>query len=254
MSTLQTPYGNPYDPMDQTAGPKKTSGLAIASLIFSLLGCPFCGIPAFVGAILGLIGVLFIGRDGTRKGKGLAAVGLVLGLAFSALWAIAAVWIFSFGMYFSEGPAAALRTGLNGDVAGFKSAFFGAGASAPDDEAAQFLETLKSRYGVFSDGLVDPQSAGPRQLPSQTQGQMEVDYILHFSSGQVDSVVSVIVYDQKAGLMKKLVHIHVIDPDLGDLWYPASAASGAPGTNLPGTTSPTPGTTPATTSPAPASP
>ncbi|MFP4106486.1 MAG: DUF4190 domain-containing protein [Phycisphaerae bacterium] len=63
------------------AGKPKTSGWAIASLIFSLVGpCTF-GITALIGAILGFVALGRIKKSGgVVGGKGLAIAGIIIGL------------------------------------------------------------------------------------------------------------------------------------------------------------------------------
>jgi hypothetical protein len=60
----------------------RTSGAAMASLIFGLVGavggCLICGIPPIVAIITGHIGVART-RKGMLKGHGMALAGLILG-------------------------------------------------------------------------------------------------------------------------------------------------------------------------------
>ncbi|NIA22176.1 MAG: DUF4190 domain-containing protein, partial [Anaerolineaceae bacterium] len=71
------PAGRPVAVLDQQAAPKKTSGMAIASLVCGLLGC--LGITAILGVIFGLLGLRQVNRsEGRVGGMGLAIAGLVL--------------------------------------------------------------------------------------------------------------------------------------------------------------------------------
>jgi len=77
----------PYQPMQQPGGEPpakgKLSGLAIASLVLSLIMCvPIC---PFIGAILGIVAVLKIGKNPSLRGKGMAIAGIVLGIVGLAL-------------------------------------------------------------------------------------------------------------------------------------------------------------------------
>lgn len=68
------PYGAP---------PKGTSGLAVGSLICSLiLCCPGLGL---IGVILGLAAIPGTGA-GRKSGRGLAVAGIIIGLLSTALW------------------------------------------------------------------------------------------------------------------------------------------------------------------------
>jgi hypothetical protein len=63
--------------LDLPAGPPKTSGLAIASLICGILG--FLCLPAIAGIILGIMALVKIGNSqGRLKGNALAIIGISL--------------------------------------------------------------------------------------------------------------------------------------------------------------------------------
>jgi hypothetical protein len=63
--------------------PRRTNGLAIASLV-----CGICGflylIPAILGIVFGAVAVRQIKRDGT-EGRGMAIAGIAVGTAWLAL-------------------------------------------------------------------------------------------------------------------------------------------------------------------------
>lgn len=69
--------------------PRRTNGLAIASLV-----CGICGflyvIPAILGIIFGAVAVRQIKRDGT-EGRGMAIAGMAVGAAWLALVALLVV-------------------------------------------------------------------------------------------------------------------------------------------------------------------
>jgi hypothetical protein len=68
----QTPYGQP--------APQTTNGLAVASLVVSLV----CLAP--VGLILGLVALNQINEsNGTQGGKGMAIAGVTIGAVFTAI-------------------------------------------------------------------------------------------------------------------------------------------------------------------------
>ncbi|HRB03822.1 MAG TPA: DUF4190 domain-containing protein [Ilumatobacteraceae bacterium] len=82
-------YGSPpgYQPYGfQPSGQQpSTSGMAIASLVCSLVGVVVCGIPAVLGVIFGFIG-LSQTKGGARNGRGMAIAGVVVGIAVVLLW------------------------------------------------------------------------------------------------------------------------------------------------------------------------
>ena len=81
MSQFEIP-GAPSLPSDEPAFESgKTSGLAISSLICSIICClPFTTIP---GILLGAGALLSIGKNAALRGRGLAITGIVLGVIFT---------------------------------------------------------------------------------------------------------------------------------------------------------------------------
>lgn len=79
-------YGQPPPAYGQGGyGEPKTNGLAIASLILSILGI-CCGIGAIAGIVLGFVARSQINNSGgTQKGEGLAMAGIIIGFVMIAL-------------------------------------------------------------------------------------------------------------------------------------------------------------------------
>lgn len=78
------------------APPKPTSGKAVASLICGLAGpvaaflCAPLGVAVLVGLVLGILGIVETGKNGSRAGRGMA----IAGTSISALAVVATVAIF----------------------------------------------------------------------------------------------------------------------------------------------------------------
>lgn len=79
------PYG--FQPV---APQQSTSGLAIASLVCSLVGLFLCGVPAVLGVIFGFVG-LSQTKNNARRGRGMAIAGLVVGIIVVLLWGV--LWV-----------------------------------------------------------------------------------------------------------------------------------------------------------------
>lgn len=226
---------------DTGEGPR-TSGMAIASLVLSLVGIiPCLGlITAPIGALLGLIGAVTIAPP--KKGKGLALTGLVLGIVIFAAHAYAGKKVYDFFYGFFEvverGPRTALTEGFAGNYGAFKADFYGAGATASDEEVKAFIDELRSRYGEFQASNLPKNSSQPMQ-PAPGQASIPFPYQLTFSNATVDAEAEIVFADpnaQQAGFINKLGYILVKDPDKGDLRYPplAPATPPAPPAQAPG--------------------
>lgn len=76
--------------------PKKTNGLAIASLVLGILSMLICGVGMITGipaVICGHLSLSRIANDPTLKGKGLALAGLIMGY----LGIVATIAVFMLG-------------------------------------------------------------------------------------------------------------------------------------------------------------
>ena len=205
--------------------PPRTSGLAISSLVCSLIFC--CPLTTIIGPILGLIAFVTIGSNPNRKGKGLAITGIILGVVLTSGWVFFGSKVWAFGVRFYDlmesGPKTALVAGSSGDLPGLKEAFYGAGASASDDEAQLFLDELNKRYGAFADSRMDESAGAITPTPGQTS--LVWPYIIDFDNATVSADVELIFADPTNNsdpIVFKIGSIVIHDDDLGALRYPPS--------------------------------
>lgn len=68
-----------YNPNPATTSGMEFDGMCIAGFICSLTGMFCCGLPAFVGLILSIIGLVRTSTNG-KKGRGLAVAGLIISI------------------------------------------------------------------------------------------------------------------------------------------------------------------------------
>lgn len=213
------------DDYQQVQQPQGTSGLAMASLACSLFVC--CPLVTILGPILGVAAVATIGSPPRKKGKGLAIAGIILGLlttigSGAAYW-VGYRWTMDNVAFVLEGPDPALRAGFAGDADGFRSHFHGPGARASDEEIRAFLDELEERYGTYVRSEFDVES-GASPSPTSQQGQIVFPYRLEFVDEAVSAEVELIWDESMGRSITALGHIHVYDPDLGDLRFPAAAS------------------------------
>ncbi len=241
MSQFEIPGGRSV-PSDEPAFESgKTSGLAISSLIFSIICClPFTTIP---GILLGAVALLSIGKNPALRGRGLAITGIVLGVIFTigqgliypAAWGLVKAWY----EVVATGPRDALTAGFADDTAGFRAEFYGSGANATDAEVQAFIDELRARYGAFTDCNLNEQGGGPQPAFGQTSAPFP--YVLKFDNARVDAQAEIVFTDpQRGGLILKIGSITVFDADVGDLTFPPSE-----GGSTGGEAQPVPATEPA---------
>ncbi|MEE9130631.1 MAG: DUF4190 domain-containing protein [Phycisphaerales bacterium] len=216
-----TGFDTTFDP--QPAAAKKTSGLAITSLIFSLICC----IPTTVlGVLFGIGALVSISGNPAKKGKGIAVAGIVLGLLFSAGQAViyprVGSYIKEVFILVQDGPKDALTAGFAGDYDAFRAAFRGDGASASDEEVQEFIDQLQQRYGAFVGSHMDEQGS----QPAFGQPVVVFPYVIEFQNETLSGEVEIYFSDpQRGGFVNKFGYITIFDPAAGDLEFPSGTAT-----------------------------
>src|SRR5260370_36346625 len=83
--------GGAYPPAGGVPGPAaSTNGMAIASLVCSVVGAFLCGIGSIVGIVLGVIALNQIKQTG-QGGRGMALAGIIVGavaLVAGLIWVV----------------------------------------------------------------------------------------------------------------------------------------------------------------------
>ncbi len=175
---------------------ERTSGLAVASFVTSLICCiPGLGL---IGALLGAI-ALMVRKPGV-KGKGFAVAGLILGLIFTVAWG---ALVYGGYQLYNNMPAMALRD--PNAMAGM----FGSTTA----EASAFITEVEGRYGSIQSS----------QITGFTQvGQAgRIEYDLVFPSQTLEGQL-VLPTQMGAQNLDSLV---IVDPTLGDLVFPPGGGS-----------------------------
>lgn len=213
-------YESPFE--QQTTGQAKTSGLAITSLVCSLIFCIPLLTP-ILGILFGIAGVLSIQRNPMRKGMGLAVAGLIIGLIVG----LGQVGI-GYGAYhvfakFRDAPIPAMQAGFSGDLAGFRSYFGSAGVAASDAEAQAFVDELRNRYGEFQRTELDFMAYQGMQPTQPGQTVFTMPWVLVFDGGRT-TVELTFDAQQQQGDEMTFRSIRVIDAARGDLVFPPENA------------------------------
>ncbi len=188
------------------------SALAVTSFVLALT----CVLSP-LGVLLGLVATV---KRGGKRGLGFAIAAILVGAVLSVVaYGLGYLTFLSYRLV-EKGPRIALTAGFDGDAAGFKAEFHGAGAAAPDESVESFVEQLRSRYGEFA---ASQQAGPPPQQPPMGQGPMEFPYRLTFDRGNADATVEVIFADPDEGFVWRIGSIEVHDADQGDVRFPPDA-------------------------------
>ncbi len=217
----------------------RTSGIAIAALICSLVFC--CPLTTILGIVLGAVAIVMIGNNPMQRGKGMALTAIVLGVLFTAGQFVTWRWYQQNVVEpIIRGPEPALRAGFAGDISGFRASFHSsAGATASNAEAQAFIEELRNRYGEFQSARLDQASMSGTPMG---QTVLTLPYQLIFDRAQVNAEAEILMADPQTGTLSvKPTYLTVLDPRLGDLTYPPSSTAAPP--------SPSPSPQPSSSSP-----
>lgn len=211
--------------------PPRTSKLAIASLVMTVLSC--CSICGVVPIVMSIISIIRIKLNPALRGMGIAVIALILN---SGLTVASSIWLLPqakqvfeqvFGMIL-RGPADAIRVGQTGDVEGFLASVYREGPSAPDTEdAAVFLDALTERFGEIQSSVIQDQNRGAPQ-PGATEAPIE--YLLTFTKdGKTTAIKCEVLWSMAnaAGdLDVKIKRIRVFAEDMEIVFPPQAMGSG----------------------------
>ena len=199
-------------------GQGNMSGLAIASLVCSLILC--CPLVTLVGALLGIAG-LFHTKGGRRRGRGLAITGLILGIVFTVGGVVVGFWAFKTVLQVVvRGPALVMEAGYAGDTAGVKQ-YFDVGHVPTDEEIDAFFATAKTRFGEFKSATLQDNS---NQTQSGNQ-DFKLPFDVVYAKARLLANVQFRANENVktgSGSMIGIVKITIVDPEAGDLVLEAS--------------------------------
>jgi len=218
MSQLDNPYAEAVETR------ARTSGLAIAALVCSLILC--CPVTTIVGPVLGLVAFAAIGSNPARKGRGLALAAVVIGVIATAVWVVLGLRMYDqFVRPQEEGPRAELTAAFAGDPATFKAGMYGAAAAASDQELAAFVSELRIRYGDFVTCAFDRQKfeANPPSFEEMMQPTKSYPYLLEFDDQTVQADIEISTQDPQTGQFfwrMRFGRILIMDEQRGNLTYP----------------------------------
>jgi hypothetical protein len=156
--TPPPPYGQQGYP--GMPGPRKANGAAIASLILGILGCiPF--ITGILAVILGVVGIK-VGNDPQRGGKGMAVVGLLLGILSLGLWSLFGGSIYYFLQGTSQQRELTRQFVSNLSSGNIDAAEAQTDGSIPREELDSFSQQIK-KWGAPKNTTIFGVSAQPGQ-------------------------------------------------------------------------------------------
>lgn len=199
-----------------------TSVCAVASLVLGLVLC--CPLTSLAAIVLGAVGINAT-KARMASGRGLAVAGLCLGIAGTALQLAFGTWAYA-TVYapLMEGPAPALRAGLERGSAAMVECFTIPEGAKLDAEATAFLDAVKSRYGNLVACELDRSTQPP--TPDSKRKQFEADFELRFDRATIKARSCTEITTPQDRLSMKLRWLELFDPARGDLRFPPTEPKG----------------------------
>lgn len=196
--------------------PPRMSVCAVASLVLGLVLC--CPLTSLAAIVLGAVG-LNATKARMASGRGLAIAGLALGLVGTALQVAFGAWSYT-TIYapLMQGPATALRAGLDRGPAAMLEQFVAPEDKSLEAEATAFLDTVKSRYGSLVACELDRSTQAP--TPDSKRPEFEADFEIRFERATIKARSCTLITTPDGRLSMKLRWIELIDPAQGDLRFP----------------------------------
>lgn len=214
MSQYENPY---YAEIAET--PQKTSGMAISSLVCSLICC--IPITTILGAVLGALALVRISGNPALRGKGFAVGGLILGITFTAIQGWIVYGAVTTYVMFKASPYQALEPGFRGDYASMRAHFGPNGMSATDEEAQAFIESLRSRYGELIESTIRWEDYRGMAQPTPGATEVTLPWVLVFDRGEVRAELTFREQDQVKSADSVIFYaITVVDGTDGNLTFP----------------------------------
>jgi hypothetical protein len=218
MNEYPNPYAQPTDgrgAYGSSPAQPRLSGLAVASLVCSLIFC--CPIVTLIGPLLGLSAIVSISaHPAERRGKGLAIAGIIIGLITTAAGGLFLYWVVMLGRgmfeFADQEVPAALHDAFDGKFDDFRARLTPAAARAADDTVTQaFLDLLTNRYGAFVDAGISETMQSiestqnhvilPLQLEFEGGKKVEADAVLQLDGFSPDGwrLHSITIHDSTGG-------------------------------------------------------
>lgn len=223
MDSYPNPYAQPTDApgvYDSSPERPRLSGLAVASLVCSLIVC--CPVVTLIGPLLGLSAIISISaHPAERRGKGLAMTGIIVGILTTALGGAGIVYLAQIyrgmGEFIAQDVPAAMDAGFDGKLAEFRAVLSTRSSGrSTDPQIQQFLDDLTGRYGPYV-GMQLPTDMST--LRGGDEGAiMPVE--LEFEGGRIVDAEVYVVLEKPSRSGWRLESITVPDPSLGDLTFP----------------------------------
>ena len=165
--------------LDEESVIQQRSGLAVASLVCSLIIC--CPITTILGPLLGVIALIRMKSKPHLSGKGFAWSGIVVGVIVTILWVIAFILIARLATGFLEQTrrvsTETIQAGYDGDYETFREHLTRSAAQVTDAEIKTFIELLETRFGKFDSAFFNMEEQNQEIQQTSREAPIPIRFI-----------------------------------------------------------------------------
>jgi hypothetical protein len=220
---------NMIDELSVEPNQPQRSGLATTAMVCSFIIC--CPITTIVGPILGVIALLTLRGKPHLTGKGFAWTAIVVGLISTILWVVAGLFLGRMAVNFieqaGEVTTTTIQAGFDKDYATVRAGLTQSSSDVTDEEIAQFITELESRYGKFDSAVMNLAEQDQTLKPSANEAPVPI--LLLFETTDVPAdVLMEFIKRGRIDFELKLGCIRINDAKLGDLIFPKGSACDTP--------------------------
>lgn len=212
---------NNIEDLDAVQVERQRSGLAVTSLVCSLIIC--CPITTVLGPLLGVIALFRLKGKPHLSGKGFAISGIVIGIFATLLWALASTYISKYAMEFvqqtREVSTETIQAGYDANYDEFRSHLSRSSDDVTDAEIKSFIAILEDRFGKFDSAFLNMQEEN--QEIQQTSQEVPIPIRFIFETKDTTGFMTFeFISGTKYGYEMKIGCIKIHDAKNGDIIFP----------------------------------
>ncbi len=212
---------DPIEDLDAVQVEQQRSGLAVTSLICSLIIC--CPITTILGPLLGVIALFRLKSRPHLTGKGFAISGIAVGIITTLIWVVLSIYTSKFIMGFVEQTnrisTDSIQAGYDGNYDEFRGYLSRSSDDATDAEIKSFITVLEERFGKFDSAFLNMEEQ--KQEIQQTAQEVPIPVRFIFETKDTTGYITFefipgtgFNYEMKIGCIK------IKDAKNGDIIFP----------------------------------
>jgi hypothetical protein len=181
------------EPQDPPPAPTRWSGIAIASIVTSVLP-----LASALAPLLGVIALLGLRRRPPLRGQALAWAGIAIGIAATGLQ-VAGAWSIARAFNaLAARPDQALRSAWAGDAEGLRSTMTAPGSEATEARVSAWVAGLRARFGEFESVRMAPNAPAPAGAVSERETRAAYEAMFRRADGSTVTVPLTVIFERPA--------------------------------------------------------